>query len=112
MQPFMERGGKLQISTGGGIAPRWRDDGKELFYVAPDGTLMGVPIAVSKDGKALEPGKPVPLVSARIVSRGYVGADKPQYAVTPDGQRFLIVVPGDEAPSPVTLILNWKPANQ
>lgn len=108
VQPFMNAGGKLQISTGGGMAPRWRADGKELFYVAPDRTLMGVPIAVSKDGKSLEPGNPVPLVPARTFPTGYTGPTKPPYDVTPDGQRFLMLVPGEEANPPITVLLNWR----
>jgi Tol biopolymer transport system component len=111
VQPFMEQpGGRLPITNGGGRFPRWRSDGKELFYIAPDGALMGVPIAISKDGKALEPGKPLPLllVPGRNRNLAYTGPTKPNYTVTADGQRFLMVV-GDNAPSPITLILNWKP---
>ena len=44
VQPFPGPGGKWQISTSGGIEPRWRRDGKELFYIAPDGKLMAAPI--------------------------------------------------------------------
>jgi Tol biopolymer transport system component len=109
-QPFPGPGGKLQISTGGGIAPRWRADGRELFYISPDRTLMGVPIAVSRDGKTLEPGKPVPLIPGRVQVNSYSGSNKPPYDVTPDGQRFLMVVPTEEAPPPITVILNWTPA--
>jgi hypothetical protein len=72
---------------------------------------VGVPIAVSADGKTLEPGKPVSLIRGQIVVRAYTGADKPQYAVTPDGQRFLLVVPAEETPAPITVILNWAPTS-
>jgi eukaryotic-like serine/threonine-protein kinase len=109
VQPFPGPGGKLQISTSGGTAPRWRDDGKELFYVSPEGTLMSVPIAVSSGGKTIEPGTSVPLISGRIEIGAYTGADKPHYAVTADGQRFLLVVPGEDTPPPITVILNWRP---
>ena len=44
VQPFPGPGGKWQVSTDGGIAPRWRRDSKELFYIAPNGKLMAVPI--------------------------------------------------------------------
>jgi hypothetical protein len=104
-------GGKRQISTGVGIARRWRADGKELFYVSPHGTLVGVPIVVSADGKTIEPGKPVPLIPGRILVRAYTGAGKPDYAVTPDGQRFLLVVLAEEMPAPITVILNWAPTS-
>ncbi len=109
VQPFPGPGGKRQISIGGGTAPRWRDDGKELFYVSPEGTLMSVPIAVSPGGKTIEPGTAVPLISGRIEIGAYTGAEKPHYAVTADGKRFLLVVPADETPRPITVILNWRP---
>ena len=109
VQPFPQAIQKWQITIDGGIAPRWRADGKELFYVAPDGTLMGVPIGVSADGKTLQPGKPVPLISERIVVGGYLGAEKPRYDLTPNGQRFLMLVPSEEALHPFTVIFNWRP---
>ena len=57
VRPFPGPGGQWQISTAGGIAPRWRPDGKELYYIAPDGKLMAVPIV----GKAqrLNPARPL-----------------------------------------------------
>ena len=62
VQPFPKATGKWQVSTSGGIRPRWRADGKELYFVAPDGTLMGAPV-VGKD-PAFEAGTPVPLFHA------------------------------------------------
>ena len=87
--------------------PRWRADGKELFYVASDGTLMGAPISVATDGKTLQPGAPVPLVRNRGVFDAYRGLRNNRYAVTPDGQRFLMIVPADQAVAPVVVFLNW-----
>ena len=87
--------------------PRWRADGRELFYVASDGTLMGVPITVASDGKTLQPGAPVPLVRNRIVFDAYRGVRNGRYSVTPDGQRFLMIVPAEEAVAPVVVFLNW-----
>ena len=107
VQQFPNSTGKWQISSGGGMMPRWRADGKELFYVASDGTLMGVPITVAPDGKTLRPGAPVPLVPNRIVFDAYRGVRNSRYAVTPDGQRFLMIVPAEEAVAPVVVILNW-----
>jgi hypothetical protein len=78
-------GGKWQISTGGGSEPRWRRDGKELFYIAPDGKLMMRPIQGT--GQILEAGTPVTLFQTRI-GRNLI-PQKCQYAVSPDGQRFL-----------------------
>jgi Tol biopolymer transport system component len=107
VQQFPNATGKTQISSGGGMMPRWRADGKELFYVASDGTLMGVPITVASDGKTLQPGAPVPLVRNRIVFDAYRGVRSGRYSVTADGQRFLMVVPAEEAVAPVVIFLNW-----
>jgi hypothetical protein len=45
-----------------------------------------------------------------MMIRPHTGDSRPMYAVTPDGQRFLIVVPADDDPLPITVILNWTPA--
>jgi Tol biopolymer transport system component len=97
-----------QISTAGGIHARWAPDGKELFYVARDGTLMTTPVATK--GTTFAAGAPVALFRARIVGSGtsIVGL-RQQYDVAHDG-RFLINVASDEsATPPITLLLNWKP---
>jgi Tol biopolymer transport system component len=93
-------GGKVQISTAGGDKPRWRRDGKELYYIAPDRKMMAVPV---KLGPPFEPGVAVPLFETRVVGfRPYdVGADG----------RFLLYTPteaGAPASSPVTIVLNWQ----
>jgi len=110
VQPFPGPGGRVTVSTSGGAQPRWRHDGKEIFYLAPDKSLMSVPLKFSADGSAIEPGIPVPLFRTRILSNVALGG-KQQYDVTRDGQRFLaIVAPDDAAASPITILLNWKHA--
>ena len=99
-------GGQWQVSTSGGMYPRWRPDGKELYYIALDGKLMAVPIAVS--GAAFEPGTPVALFQTRIVGGGTNPAVGHQYDVSSDG-RFLINTVLEEANSPITLLQNWNP---
>ena len=64
--PFPGPGGKTIVSTGGGAQVRWRRDGRELFYIAPDGRLMAVPIGLASNGQALEAGVPVPLFVTRV----------------------------------------------
>lgn len=89
----------------------WRGDSKELFYVGLDDQLTAVPVQVSADKKRLEPGKAVPLFGTRI-PRGAVqsGPARQQYAVSSDGQRFLVVTLADDTvPAPITLIQNWRP---
>ena len=108
VRPFPGPGGQWQVSTAGGKDPRWRPDGKELYYIAPDSRLMAAPIAAS--GTALQPGLPTALFQARIA--GGVASDislRQQYDVAPDG-RFLINVNVDEATTaPITVITNWNP---
>ena len=113
VQSFPQAGGKYQVSTGGGIAPRWRRDGpnngKELYYIAPDAKLMAVAI---RGESTLEAG----LLSAASAlfqtniheAGGYVAADKQQYDVSADGQRFLINTPVEGGQStPLTVITNF-----
>ncbi|HEU5238234.1 MAG TPA: hypothetical protein VFU37_13950, partial [Pyrinomonadaceae bacterium] len=102
VQSFPASGGKRQISNGGGNNPHWRNDGKELFYYSSDGKLMSVPI---KSGESLEAGIPVSLFEYR--SGNSLGA-LASFAVTRDGQRFLInAVVDNETAAPLTLVVNW-----
>src|SRR5262249_11113800 len=110
VQPFGRPGGRQPISTGGGMQPRWRRDGKELFYITPDNTLMSVPIKISPDGLSLEARAAVPLFHSHLSRISYLSNPKQQYSVPGDGQRFLMVPsPDDATPSPITVLLNWKP---
>jgi hypothetical protein len=102
---FPTPNGKRQVSINGGKQPRWRRDGKELFFIAADGKLMAVPI---RGGAALEIDSPVALFDARIgAAYGESGGDRQQYDVSADGQRFLINMTSSE-PSPLTVVLNWS----
>ena len=88
---------RRQISTSGGDAPRWRSDGKELFYVAADSRLMAASI---RSGATFEAGSPVALFK--------IGAERSSYYdVTADGQRFLVNTRTDAQPLPITVVLNW-----
>jgi eukaryotic-like serine/threonine-protein kinase len=108
VQPFPKPGVRTIVSTGGGLQPRWRPDGKELFYVAPDGRLMAVPLRFSADGQSVEPASPVPLFLTRVTSTR-TGGSKQEYAVSSDGQRFLMNTLTEQAGAPITLILNRAP---
>ncbi len=97
-------GGKWPVSTGGGVGPRWRGDGKELFYLAPDRKLMAVEV---KAGTRFEAEIPRPLFQTRV----FTGAPGAGYAVTGDGQRFLILSEAEGAAGePATVFLNWPAA--
>jgi len=101
---FPKRGGKWQVSTNGGTQPWWRGDGKELFYLGLDQKMMSVPIRVS--GDAIEAGVPAPLFEANFpptVAPFWRG-----FAVTNDGQKFLLAQVAREAGStPINIVLNW-----
>jgi eukaryotic-like serine/threonine-protein kinase len=108
LRPFPNGGRAVPVSASGGAQVRWRREGKELFYIALDGRLTAVPIQVDGSGQ-IEPGAPMPLFATRV--GGAVQAlERQQYVVAPDGQRFLMsTVPDNIDPSPITVILNWKP---
>jgi Tol biopolymer transport system component len=97
--PFPGPGGKRQVSVAGGATPRWRKDGKEIFYVAPDLRLMAA--EVTAKGNTLEIGEVRPLFGPLSVGLGF------HYDVSADGQRFLTVPPQQESAEPVTLVQNW-----
>jgi eukaryotic-like serine/threonine-protein kinase len=96
VQPFPNPTGKWQISTAG-------RDGKELYFLAPDGKLMAAPIHTSASG--IEPETPVPLFQTRM----FLLNNRQQYAVSADGRFLLNEVIEDASAPPITLILNWHP---
>jgi len=103
VETFPQQTGKWEISTSGGAEPMWRRDGKELFYLAPDDKLMAV--AVSTVSGAFQAGIPKELFQAQLPPIAYW---RNFYVVSPDGQRFLMLVPASEAkPEPITVVVNW-----
>ncbi|MGQ0732964.1 MAG: TolB family protein, partial [Acidobacteriota bacterium] len=109
IQGFPDARARVQVSTHGGAQPRWRRDGREIFYVALDGRLMAVPLAID-DTHQLRPGTPSALFMTRMPGGAVPAPQKQQYAVAPDGQRFLVnTLPEEAFELPITLILNWQP---
>jgi len=103
VQPFPASGGKWQISTGGGSQPRWRRDGKELFYVSADKRLMAVEV---KADATFEAGVPKGLFGTRFLPAA--ASHLLSYAVAGDGQRFLVTRLVEEEPAiPITVVMNW-----
>jgi len=102
---FPDARGKWQVSTGGGEEPRWRGDGKELFYISSDSKMMAVPVTI---GANFDAGAPVALFQA--VPRQPVSTnDQFVYDVARDGQRFLILTQVKRPESrPMSVILNWS----
>jgi dipeptidyl aminopeptidase/acylaminoacyl peptidase len=104
VRPFPGPGDKTQVSPAGGGWPRWSRDGPEIVYLAPDNTLMSVP--VSARGSVLIPGEARKLF--RIQPRRGSRLDAYQYDLSPDSQRILVNMHVEEATSaPITLIVNW-----
>jgi eukaryotic-like serine/threonine-protein kinase len=103
VQGFLHVGGKFQISTNGGSWPRWRRDGRELFYLSPDRKMMAVD--VKSTATTFEAARPRELFQTRVAAP-YAAP----YDVTADGQRFLMSTL-DEAkgPPPITVVMNWAP---
>jgi Tol biopolymer transport system component len=101
--PYPGPGGKKQVSIGGGALPRWRADGKELFYVGLDDKLMAAEVT-ARNG-VFEVGRIHSLF-------GTLGpADRYLYDVSADGQRILAVVPPEgKSVESLTAVLNWAAA--
>ena len=97
--PSSGAGGLWQVSTNGGSEPRWRGDGRELFYLTPDQRLAAVPVSTTP---TFEPGMPETLFELRLGS-----TRQSNYDVSGDGQRFLVSVQDDEFQEPTTITLNW-----
>ena len=89
-------GDGFQVSKGGGDGAHWRADGKELFYMAPDGSVVAVDVTTS------------PVFQARASTPLFKIPPGWQYwDVSADGQQFLIPVPVTTAPIPYKVVLNW-----
>jgi len=104
VSPFPSGNGKWQVSTAGGQEPRWRQDGKELFYLSAEGKMMAVAVTT---GASFEGGSPVALFQTHR-RQPVSSLDVFSYDVSGDGQRFLIATKVDEAnAAPLSILLNW-----
>ena len=107
VRKFVGGGAKFQVSGNGGTQPRWRGDGKELYFLTLDGKLMAA--AVKTAGGAFERETPKMLFSGSWTTGSFLGPHV--YDVTRDGQRFLFMQPvGDHGVEPLTLMVNWQAA--
>jgi dipeptidyl aminopeptidase/acylaminoacyl peptidase len=94
------RPGRWQVTTAGGMLPRWKRDGTELYYLAPDRHIMAA--RVDGSGRAFRVLDVQPLFRVDPKPVGWL------YDVAPDGSRFLVDTIGADAP--LVLVLNWQPA--
>jgi Tol biopolymer transport system component/predicted Ser/Thr protein kinase len=101
LAPFPATGAKWQVSLNGGVGPRWRGDGNELFFGTPhDLQLMAVPVTLGPEPVI---GRPEPLFKIRSGT-----GQPPFYDVTPDGKRFLVpTAVSDAPPEPLTLVQHF-----
>jgi serine/threonine protein kinase len=104
VQPF-PTGEKIQVSLAGGGDVSWRRDGKEIFFLATDGTLMAAAVSIPSGAGPIHFAKPVPLFPTHYLTIGRGKAHG--YAITRDGQRVLMPIPVDKTPPSITLLLNW-----
>jgi hypothetical protein len=104
VRPFPPNEGKWQVSHGSGAEPKWRGDGKELFYLASDGRLMSVAVRTQR---GFAPDVPRPLFDTALSGRNTAVTGRNRYDVTADGQRFLLIQPVGPPSPPMTVVVNW-----
>ena len=92
-------GGKWQISASGGRFPRWRGDGKEMFYLSPTRQIMAAQLEAKGDS--------VEVGTTQVLFRSAVGTSFAPYDVTSDGKKFVIMTTQREQNTPLTLLVNW-----
>jgi Tol biopolymer transport system component/predicted Ser/Thr protein kinase len=98
-------GERRRVSTSGGVAPRWRRDGRELFYLSPDKSIMAVSVI---GGDHPELGAPTALFKNTAIDWKGSGRIAGSYDVSPDGQAFVVNTVAADAPvEPIQVVLNW-----
>jgi eukaryotic-like serine/threonine-protein kinase len=101
VEPLPPTGERWQISAGGGGDPQWRGDGRELYYLAPDGSLMVTDVL---PGAPFRTGRPRRLFSVSVPELH----GPSDYTVSPDGQQFVInTVTGPPVIPPIRVAVNW-----
>ncbi|HKR27603.1 MAG TPA: hypothetical protein VJS11_09110, partial [Acidobacteriaceae bacterium] len=103
--PPTPNGGRWIVSRGGGVMPRWRRDGKELFYISPDWTMMAVPVSTTP---LFQAGTPQPLFNTAMVDTG-IRTGPLSWDIAPGGRRFLIITDKSPETSSLNVFLNWQP---
>jgi hypothetical protein len=111
LQRYPRPAGKLRVSTAGGTQPRWARDGHEIFYLAPNGTLMSTPVTLGSAPADVKIGVPATLFAAVPPGFGPSAAEADlvhQYSVTSDGQFMFFGDPAKPSqPSPITIVVDW-----
>jgi Tol biopolymer transport system component len=102
VEGFPTPGGKRQISINGGTDPKWRRDGKELFYLRTDHQLMAVEV---KSGSAFESDVPKALFETQVLTAGVTFLS--HYVVSNNGQRFLLAIQEEAKSEPINIVFDW-----
>ena len=103
--PPNPNGEKYAVSVGGGVQPRWRHDGRELFYVSPDWKMMAVDVDTHPSFRS---GTPHALFDTEMLDTGIRNGPM-SWDIAPDGKRFLIITDKTQETSSLNVILNWRP---
>ncbi|PWU11514.1 MAG: hypothetical protein C5B51_02420 [Terriglobia bacterium] len=100
--PLSRPAERRRVSPNGGRIPRWRKDGKEIFFVTPEGKLMAAEVRISEGA--------VEVSVVRMLFGGIPTSSPQPYDVSADGQRFLVTVPvaSPKTSEPITLVQNWS----
>jgi Tol biopolymer transport system component len=104
VQSFPDGRGRTQVSIRGGAQVRWSHDGREIYYIAPDGRLMAVAVTFTADSADVT--APQALFPTRLATGVNVIGNKAQYAVSRDG-RFLLNTAIESASAPFVVSVNW-----
>jgi Tol biopolymer transport system component len=99
VRPFPPASGQFLVSRGGGTQPRWRGDGRELFFLAPDGSVMAAAINATPEFAADAPQTMLPAAMTLVIRHAYT--------ITKDGQRVLVPVLDQQNPPLLTVVVNW-----
>ena len=103
MDPFRRKGERVRVSVAGAGQPKWRSDGKELFFASLSGRLMSVAFRSVADRPEVD------LPKELFPIGGFSGPDYDDYAPTADGQRFLVKMPVDAVrPTRMHVVTNWQ----
>ena len=102
VRPFPGPGGQSQVSAGGGHAPRWRADGRELYCLSPDLKMMAAKVVPG--GAAFRAETPEPLFQTHVNT----ATNRQQYDVARDGRFLILTDLPDTSTEPIRLLLNWK----
>jgi hypothetical protein len=107
--PLLGPGRRQQVSTGGGLAPRWRRDGRELFYVSPSGRLMAVDLGPAPGGDAATPRQLFALPGGPGLWESSELTAGIRYDVDARGERFLFSL-AMQGPPPIVVAVGWEAA--